>query len=102
MNQQVYIKKGRRYHPVGPRDGFTGFPSDGIWLVQQKVGALSSECVLKLGELEHMGPAVNLIIGYQDRINRFLMEASDREEIFINNMTINDFTKKMLKEITKK
>ena len=31
MNEQYYIKQGRRYVPVMP---FTGFPSDGIFLVQ--------------------------------------------------------------------
>ena len=31
MNDQYYIKIGRRYHPVEP---YHGFPSDGVWIVK--------------------------------------------------------------------
>lgn len=41
MNE-VYEKRGRRYVPIGY--GFTGFPADGIWLVQD--GTSSMRCLI--------------------------------------------------------
>lgn len=41
MNE-VYEKRGRRYVPIGY--GFTGFPADGIWLVQD--GRANMTCLI--------------------------------------------------------
>jgi hypothetical protein len=98
MKEQVYKKKGRRYIPLGYSDGWTGFPADGIWIVQSKDGSKSSECIMRLGELQDMQPSVNLILAYKDRINKYILNNPD---VQITNNTINDFVMNMLKEITK-
>ena len=52
MNQQLYKKEGRRYIPIGYSDGFTGFPTEGIWIVYNKPGVKSSSCIAKVGEFQ--------------------------------------------------
>lgn len=98
MKQQLYKKVGRRYIPIGYSDGFTGFPSDGIWLVQQKDGYNSSECIIKYEDLETAKPAINLILGYKDKIIKFIQ---DNKNFIIFNKSINDFVLDMLKEISR-
>lgn len=96
MKEQIYKKVGRKYIPVGYSDGWSGFPTEGIWLVQNKPGCKSSECIIKIDELESMKPAINLILGYKDKIVDYVMDNSN-----ITNITPNDFVLEMLKEITK-
>ena len=45
MNE-VYEKRGRRYVPIGY--GFTGFPCDGIWYVQN--GKTNMRCLIRSDE----------------------------------------------------
>ncbi len=99
MEQQLYKKVGRRYQPIGYRDGFSGFPAEGIWLVIRRDGEHSSECILRLGELRDMQPAVNLILAYKQELLKFLSDKRDKEEIFINNQTLNEFVLEMLRSI---
>lgn len=103
MEQQLYKKEGRRYKPIGYNDGWSGFPAEGIWLVQRGDGAHSSECILRIGELQDMQPAVNLILGYKDQILKFLQDTKPfrNENIAIRNTSLNGFVLEMLKEITK-
>ena len=97
MKEQLYIKKGRRYKKLGYSDGFTGFPTDGIWLVQQKDGCKSSECIMKLGDLESMQPSVNLIIEYRGKIMKYLI---DSDKVYLNGISYNNLVLDMLKKIT--
>jgi len=97
MNEQVYKKKGRKYIPIGYSDGFTGFPTDGFWLVQQKDGSKSSECIIKIDELESLRPAADLILEYKNKIIRYLAES---ENCKVYNVSYDAFVSKMLKEIT--
>ena len=99
MNNQVYKKVGRKYMPIGYSDGWNGFPSDGIWLVQSKDGGTSSECIIKYEDLETAKPAVNLILGYKDKILDYI--SKNKNNINVSNTTINDFVLDMLKEISK-
>lgn len=46
MMDQVYRKIGKRYKPIGQE--FTGFPLDGIWLVQN--GRQSMSCLISSNE----------------------------------------------------
>jgi hypothetical protein len=96
MNEQLYKKKGRRYEPIGYSDGFTGFPSDGIWLVQQKDGHKSSECIIKIDELDSIRPAADLILGYQDKIIKYMAENRAM------NVSIYEYVNTMLKSISQK
>ena len=98
MNEQLYKRRGRRYLPIGYSDGFMGFPTDGIWLVQQSDGSKSSECIIKYEELETARPAINLILGYKDKI---IEHIKNNNKISLHNISINDFVLNMLKEITK-
>ena len=99
--QQYYKKQGRKYIPVGYNDGFQGFPSEGIWMVKKGDGLHSSECIIRLGELQDMQPAANLILGYKQKIIDFLLKESDNNNLHVFNKTLNEFTLQMLKEITK-
>ena len=94
MTTQLYKKKGRRYFPIGWSDGFNGFPSDGLWLVQQRDGVRSSECIIKIDELENLKPAANLIYEYKDKIGDFMLKNE------LSGSTINDYVLRMLKYIT--
>jgi hypothetical protein len=82
----------------GYSDGWVGFPSDGIWIVQTKPGSKSSECIMKIGELENFQPAINLILGYKDKLIKFI---SIQENVRILNETLYDFVNRLLKEISK-
>jgi len=100
MKEQAYKKVGKRYFPIGYSDGWTGFPADGIWLVQQKDGLKSEECILRIGELQDMQPAVNLILGYKEKILQYFEKNYDKN-VSIYNVTMNEFVIDMLKSITK-
>jgi hypothetical protein len=100
MNTQVYKKEGRKHVPIGYSDGWHGFPSDGVWIVQTKPGHKSSECIMKIGEIESMQPTINLILGYRDKIIKFLMDEANKD-LIIYDKSIRDFVDKMLKEISK-
>lgn len=100
MEQQVYKKEGRRYKPIGYSDGWTGFPAEGVWIVQQKDGVHSSECILKIGEVQDLQPTANLILGYKEELIKFIAKECEAENINIYNISINEFVLKMLKEIS--
>ena len=94
MNQQVYKKVGRKYVPIGYSDGWSGFPADGIWVVQTKPGHNSSECMMKIGEVQDMRPTLDMLIGYRDDIVKYLMENR------LEGISPLDFVNNMIKEIT--
>ena len=104
MNEQVYKKKGKRYIPIGYSNGFTGFPVDGIWIVQTKDRGKSSECMMRIGELQDMQPAINLILGYKEKIMKYISDYNSKSSnsgISLHGVSLNDFVLDMLKEITK-
>lgn len=94
MTEQVYKKVGRKYVPIGYSDGWSGFPADGIWVVQTKPGSKSSECILRIGEVESLSPTTDLIVGYRDKIVKYMLNNSPV------GMTYMDYVNEMLKEIT--
>lgn len=98
MKEQVYKKKGRKYIPIGYSDGWSGFPSDGLWLVQTKPGFTSSECIIKIDELESIKPAANLILEYKGKIIKYLQES---DHINMQGISPGDFVLDLLKQITK-
>jgi hypothetical protein len=102
MSDQVYKKKGKRYIPIGYSD-WHGFPTDGIWLVQHKPGVKSSECIIKVEELDSIHPAVDLIFEYKDKITNFIQDELEKEDsdLKLYNISSYDFVMKMLKEISK-
>ena len=48
---QIYRKENGKFVKVGPYDGWNGFPSDGIWVVQMGNGVHSSTCISRLQDL---------------------------------------------------
>lgn len=102
MSEQVYKKKGRRYIPIGPAD-WTGFPTDGIWLVQSKPGVKSSECIIKVDELDSIHLAVDLIFEYQDKLTKFIADEVMKKDsnLKLYNESVHEFVMRMLKEISK-
>ena len=90
MKRQVYVKKGRRYVPLGPSDGFTGFPTDGIWLVQIKDGAASSSCILKIGELPSLYPYANLCVDLNEACS-YVVRDLERGSHSINDIVLSVF-----------
>ena len=52
MNNQLYKKEGRKYVPIGYSDGFTGFPSDGLWAVYTRPGCKSESCIAFAGKIK--------------------------------------------------
>jgi len=98
MDRQVYKKKGRRYVPVGYSDGWVGFPTDGIWLVNSTDGSRSSECILKLADNQMVLPYAADILKHEDDILKFLFENKNFE---LHNISYGEFVKDMLKYISK-
>jgi hypothetical protein len=98
MEQQLYKKVGRKYIPIGYSDGWVGFPSDGIWIVQSKTRSKSSECILKIGELTSLHPFIDLFYSYQDKITNYLQS---NVNVRIVNRSYHDFVVDLLKEISK-
>ena len=93
MNQQVYVKKGKKYAKVGPFDGWEGFPTDGIWLVEMKHGGASQSCILKLGDVPELYPFANMMIA-KDKLASFIYEQYLRKPI---NMSANQMAVEILK-----
>ena len=54
MSGQLYKKVGRKYVKLGYSDNFTGFPSEGIWVVFDKPGIKSMSCIGKVGEFKSL------------------------------------------------
>ena len=99
MNQQVYKKVGRKYIPLGFSDGWQGFPTDGIWLVQSTPARKSSECILKVADNTTVIPYAANLVEHKENIIKYISKNS--ENISILNMSINDFVNDMLKYISK-
>jgi hypothetical protein len=96
MDSQFYRKQGRKYIKVGFSDGFTGFPTDGVWLVQAKPGRHSSECLLKLGELPELYPFIQMAMAKDDLI-KFLAQKEEDYRKAGTRGTLDDRAKDILK-----
>jgi hypothetical protein len=99
MDNQVYKKVGRRYVKIGYSDGWHGFPSDGVWLVNTTTGSKSSECILKIADNNMVLPYAGNLLAHKEDILKFLLDNKDFE---LNNKTYNEFVNDMLKYISNK
>ena len=50
-SEQLYRKEGNKYIKIGPADGWSGFPSEGLWLVTNKPGCKSSSWIAKWSDV---------------------------------------------------
>lgn len=69
-----------------------GFPCDGIWLVQSQPGAVSSQCILKIGELKELYPYAQMAQNVNELAN-FLVERGRANKV----STPSDFAEEILK-----
>jgi hypothetical protein len=71
MNE-LYIKIPSRpghhkYKKLEPYEAdWRGFPCDGVWIVQTRPGCTSSQCVLKIGELQEAYPFLQMAQNVDD------------------------------------
>jgi len=96
MDSQVYKKVNGRYHKVGYSDGFTGFPTEGIWLVTHGDGHKSSECILRIADNTTVLPYASNVLKYKEKLVKFI---SNNPNVSIYNITINDFVNELLKQL---
>jgi hypothetical protein len=97
MKQQVYKKVNRRYIPVGYSDGWSGFPTDGIWLVQTTPGIKSSECILKIGDNEEVIKFASNILKYKDKLVDYL---AHNKNIITTGKSINETAIEIIKVLS--
>lgn len=100
MSNSIYKKEKGKYVPVAPGE-WNGFPCDGLWLVQYKPNLKSSECVIKVDELDSIKPAAGMILEYKDKIINFLKQEMEEGNLHLYNISLGDFSSKLLKEINK-
>lgn len=80
--KDLYFKKGRRYYPVHQQPNFSGFPSDGLFLVnngyeqicpKEDVDKFGIEKSVKLGILvSELRESVDLYLTFDVNIDKFL------------------------------
>ncbi len=56
----LYRKSGSHYVEVGYE--FTGFPAEGIWIVQNKTHGRHETLILKIGDVPNLYPYANLML----------------------------------------
>ena len=67
INYDLYEKVKGKYKKLEPYQAdWRGFPCDGIWLVQTRPGCKSSECILKIGELQDAYPFIQMAQNQSD------------------------------------
>lgn len=71
--REVYIKEGRRYKPIGHE--FTGFPMDGIWLVQDG----SQSCIVRLCDVPKMEKRFPELAMFESDCATYIMEKAKEE-----------------------
>ena len=96
MEDQLYKKVGRKYQKIGYFDNFNGFPSEGIWIVYNNPGVLSSSCIARVGEFKDLNYELlaNLTRTKEDKISKILGDALHR-----SNFTRAELVKEILEEI---
>lgn len=83
----LYKKNGKRYQAIGEQ--FTGFPADGIWLVQTKEGGSSSRLIMKVGELLDPKPLIELEMHRDEIVN--VVSDTLKNTYSINSLVDNIF-----------
>lgn len=61
-DRTVYVKDGKRYRPLGYE--FTGFPSNGVWLVEDG----SRSLIMRVGDIPDPMPLARLMVHKQEFI----------------------------------
>ena len=106
MDNTYYIKKGRKYIPVGGHSLPFDNIADGIWVVQSKPGSRSYTSILyrmnhdfdKFHDLNFYAEQVEM----QEVLVGVIREMVDKEEFVIYNHSIYEVAEKMSEKIYKK
>ena len=78
--QKIYIKNGDKYEEIAPFL-WSGFPSDGIWIVKYRDGRESSaSCIARLDDLPDPYPFYSMMLD-RDTISKFLLNTFDGKPI---------------------
>ena len=94
----VYRKVKNRYVPVGKLD-WHGFPSDGVWLVQYKPSVKSSECIMKMGEVDSFDLKTLVTLSKKkDDVLRAVIKMQDEGKL---NPSIHGVVDAVIKELSK-
>ena len=72
---KLYRKSGRRYVEVGYE--FTGFPAEGVWVVQNKTPGRRETLILKIGDLPNLFPYAQLFLD-EDELGTLIANHRDR------------------------
>jgi len=75
-SREVFVKKGKRYKAIGHE--FTGFPVDGIWLVQDG----SNNCIVRLCEVPKMEKRYPEIAMYENDCMVYIMNRAKEEKTY--------------------
>jgi len=72
-SREIYVKVGKRYKPIGHE--FTGFPVDGIWLVQDG----SNNCIVRLCDVPTTPKRYPELALYKDECSAYITEKAKEE-----------------------
>lgn len=72
-NREIYVKNGRRYKSIGHE--FTGFPMDGIWLVQDG----TQNCIVRLCDVPTMEKRYPELAMFENECTVHIMERAKQE-----------------------
>ena len=90
----LYKKHGRRYEPLGYE--FTGFPSDGVWLVQNESLGVRQSLIMRVGDLIDPKPLIGLE-GHREEV-----EAAVRKELATKRYSVSSLVDAVFKALAEK
>jgi hypothetical protein len=79
LYRNVSRGKRKKFVKVEPYQGdWRGFPCDGVWIVQARPNGHSSQCVLRIGELQDAYPFVQMAQNVED-LASFILRWRDEQ-----------------------
>lgn len=98
MNKQLYIKKGKKYVPIGYSDGFIGFPCEGLWAVYKKDKNEFQSCIAQVGHFKNIdyNLLASLIKKKEDDCVNAIIKASKE------HISLQDIVRIIFEELCKK
>jgi len=103
MDNTYYIKKGRKYIPIGGHSLAFDNIADGIWLVQSKPGRRSSSSILY--RADHNFNVFHDITSYAEEIEtvevlvNIIKDMVDKKEFVVYNHSMYEIAEKVSKEL---
>lgn len=106
MDEQFYKKVGKKYVKVGYSDRFEITNcAEGIWLVINRPGSKSAECIQQIGEIPSVYPYANLAMHKEKMVSSVLEYYKQKgQELFDKLQTSHgawELVEKILKDLAK-